>query len=283
MDYELCEFFFFFAGIVAFAIFFLIYRLWWHPWVEKKIKAICEREGYKYYGKKVPGAVNIIRGTPLDQGHSQQIKYGIGWKFRGIDLTIFSWQYTTGGEKSSEVHVFSMALMPVPFRDNARISIRKELWTDRVKNIFGYNDLDFENKEFSDRFYVKARPERFGYDFFHPRMMELFLSADFDNMIVKDGHILLYLPGALGKNITSKLRKGINPFLPWMNWTATMFVKIRALIPLHILKQRGMEEKVAFAIIDDMIFTCPHCSTDMEVPIDGGLFLCPNCERKIEI
>ena len=249
--------------------------------MEKRIKAICKRDGYTYYGEKVPDTVALIKNTNLDQGRRQKVSYGIGRIYEGVEMITFLWQYTTGYGKSSTTYQYRIAQIRIPFRENGRISIRKEVFFDKIRNVFGHNDLDFENKEFSDRFYVRARPERFGYDFFHPRMIDIFISSGFNNMIIKDGRILLYEMGGLGEKITSKLKRGINPFLPWMDRSAGMLVKIKILIPSFLLRREGEEERVSFEVLNDNMILCPACSREVEAAAGVKSAPCPYCGEHV--
>jgi hypothetical protein len=55
--------------------------------------------------------------------------------------------------------------------------IRRENLFDKVAGFLGFDDIDFESAEFSDRFIVKSRDKRFAYDVLHPRMMEFLLDG----------------------------------------------------------------------------------------------------------
>ena len=50
----------------------------WRFWADKKLKEYCERSGFIFYGKNIPHAWNMMKGSALDRGHSQKMFYGIG-------------------------------------------------------------------------------------------------------------------------------------------------------------------------------------------------------------
>lgn len=54
--------------------------------------------------------------------------------------------------------------------------IRPEDFSDKIANAAGFQDIDFESKEFNRRFLVESADKRFAYDIIHPQMIEFLLS-----------------------------------------------------------------------------------------------------------
>lgn len=92
----------------------------------------------------------------------------------------FHYQTTSSNGKSTttHTHLFSYLILELPFVRVPDLLIRREGMFDSIKNLFGFDDIDFESAEFSRRFFVKSSDKRFAYDVIHPGMMEFLLAGD---------------------------------------------------------------------------------------------------------
>lgn len=61
-----------------------------------------------------------------------------------------------------------------------------------MKNLFGFDDIDFESVEFSRKFFVKSPDKRFAYDVIHPAMMEFLLASDPPSLDVEQNRCCLF-------------------------------------------------------------------------------------------
>ena len=96
----------------------------------------------------------------------------------------------TGKNRRTTTYRFSYLIAHPPWQTPALL-IRPEGVFDKIKGVFGFDDIDFESAEFSRKFYVKSSDKRFAYDVLHPRMME-FLLAERPPMIdIEDGALCL--------------------------------------------------------------------------------------------
>ena len=90
--------------------------------------------------------------------------------------------YTTtsgsGKNQSTTTHNLSYVLVHTPYAAAPMLRIRKEHMFDRMASFMGFDDIDFESAEFSDKFHVKSEDKRFAYDVIHPRMMEFLLDGN---------------------------------------------------------------------------------------------------------
>ena len=82
---------------------------------------------------------------------------------------------------------FSYALIETPFRGAPDLFIRREGFVDRLQGVLGFDDIDFESAEFSDRFHVTSSDKRFAYRVIGPRMMEFLLEGDPPTIEFRDG------------------------------------------------------------------------------------------------
>ncbi len=268
----------------------IIAGLLWKRWTDKKLGEMCAGKGWTYYGNNVPNGRAMIKGTSLDRGHSQKLYYGIGRDHHGIHQTTFQWQFTTGGGKHQTTHHYKVALMPMDFRENGYIFIRRESLLDKMGGVFGFNDLDFEHQAFSDKYYVRAKPEKFGYNFFNPRMIEFFMKYNAFDMVVKNNTVMLYMTGSMGGMSTVfSLRKGKNPFTKWMESSGNFLVNIKRRVPKFMKRK---EAKVVGVVKDEKApivgkpfisgkkmvpVVCPNCAVEFKYPHGSKSVTCPEC------
>lgn len=95
------------------------------------------------------------------------------------------------GRTTTHHHHFSYLLMELPCPGVPELSIRPEGMFDKVGAFFGFDDIDFESSEFSNKFHVKSDDKRFAYDIVHPQMMEFLLATRGPTLVLCEGHALL--------------------------------------------------------------------------------------------
>jgi len=57
------------------------------------------------------------------------------------------------------------------------LAVRPEGFTDKVKAMFGFADIEFESAEFNRRFHVKCSDKKFAFDVFHARAQEWLMAS----------------------------------------------------------------------------------------------------------
>jgi hypothetical protein len=124
--------------------------------------------------------------TVFQQGHS---RYAYNTLRGGVDIAGPPWRLqlgdyhyavtqSNGKTTSTSHHHFSYVIVDTPFLGAPPLAIRREGLFDKLGGFFGFDDIDFESAQFSDRFCVKSSDKRFAYDVIHPRMMEFLLDGD---------------------------------------------------------------------------------------------------------
>ena len=83
-----------------------------------------------------------------------------------------------GTTTRTDHHYLSYVITETPYLGAPELFIRREGFFDKIAGFLGFDDIDFESAEFSDRFIVKSKDKRFAYDVIHPRMMEFLLDGD---------------------------------------------------------------------------------------------------------
>jgi hypothetical protein len=126
-------------------------------------------------------AYNTIRGR-LDAFHGS------------VSVVMGDYSYVetqgSGENKRNVTRRFSYAMVVLPF-DTPSVSLRTETFLDRFAGALGFDDIDFESAEFSERFHVKASDRRFAYDLIHPRMMEHLLAATYPGFVLDSGLLVM--------------------------------------------------------------------------------------------
>lgn len=110
----------------------------------------------------------------LRRGHSR-IAYNLVWgPYHNRHLTVFDYRYKTGSGKHQQTHRFTGAMInagiTMPY-----LAIRREHFFDKVAEFAGFDDIDFEWKEFSDAFHVKSNDKKFAYDVVNSSSMEFLM------------------------------------------------------------------------------------------------------------
>lgn len=114
--------------------------------------------------------------TLLERGHSRRCGCLIRGNLEGLPLNLFDYRYVTGHGKNRTTHRYAVAVLVLPFPVRA-LRIRPENAFDKVGELFGAEDINFESAEFSRRFHVAAADRKWAYDIIHARMMEYLLAA----------------------------------------------------------------------------------------------------------
>lgn len=73
------------------------------------------------------------------------------------------------------------------------LAVRPEGFSDKVKAMFGFPDIEFESAEFNRRFHVRCDDKKFAYDVFHARAQEWLMTSDWRVFELADG--VLMVPG----------------------------------------------------------------------------------------
>lgn len=100
-----------------------------------------------------------------------------GDKF-GNRIELFDYLYTinvTGPETYKETHKCSICLI-ITKHNFKNLLIRPEDLSDKIASAVGFQDINFESKEFNRRFRIQASDKKFAYDIIHPQMIEFLLS-----------------------------------------------------------------------------------------------------------
>jgi hypothetical protein len=111
----------------------------------------CLRKGRDRY------AYNVMYGALTDR------------VFLGCD-----YHYVTGHGRHRRDHDFSLVIVKSPILLKPLI-VRPENFLDKLAEVAGFDDIDFEFAEFNKKFYVKSPDKKWAYDIINAKMMEFLL------------------------------------------------------------------------------------------------------------
>lgn len=133
----------------------------------------------------------------FNEGHSRKAYNVIGGKKENCAVDIFDYVYVTGAGKNRQTHYYSVCILIIPQRFKS-LYIRRENFFDKIAGVIGFDDIDFESKEFSSKYYVKSDDKKFAYDIIHPQMMEFLLRTPQVPFIeINSRHLAFYVGGKI--------------------------------------------------------------------------------------
>lgn len=173
----------------------------------------------------------------------------------------------------TELYTFS--LIEDHFKRDIELSVKPEKLADKLMAGAGQNDLDFENKKFSDKYFVEGKPESFAYSFFNPRMMELFLEEELDGIVITNGNVVLYNHREMINqfNAASRYIFKIEPSLEWIQKVPEVFKKIDKNVPKFLNR----------TLPPILTLECPKCKYEFKVEKGQKKIKCPECWTEGEL
>lgn len=179
---------------IGFAVFFIailvlaILQSWQR---EKEMREWGEKNGLRYSKKDSRLDDEFPLFSCLRRGHSRYGKHILTGALRNYPVCAFDYHYTTGSGKNKQHHSFS-ALMINTGLPLKPLFIRTENLFDKVTELAGFDDIDFESAEFSREFYVKSPDKRWAYDVLHQKTMEFLLLAPRFTLEFQGPYVMAY-------------------------------------------------------------------------------------------
>jgi hypothetical protein len=109
----------------------------------------------------------------------------------GFDYHYETHSTNSKGQRQTHHHYLSALVVDagLPLKP---LSIRPEGLLDKVTEFVGFEDIDFESAEFSQKFFVKAPDRRWAYDVLHQKTMELMLAYPRFHIDFQGSQIMAY-------------------------------------------------------------------------------------------
>lgn len=149
---------------------------------KEALAAFAAQHGWQFMGDKQREMESRYPAFSCLQQGDDRYAYNI---FEGLagerSICGFDYHYETHstdskGRRQTHNHYFSAIVMYVPVTLKP-LFIRPEGFFDKVAELFGFDDIDFESAEFSRKFCVKAEDRRWAFDVVHQATMEFLLTA----------------------------------------------------------------------------------------------------------
>ena len=280
------------AGLMLVLVIVSIILFWkFKKKAELTVKEYAQKKGYEYIGNMYATLKPLLKHTPLTRGGNEKALYGVKHGGAKDAVTTCLWEFAVSQGRHTETLWYMIAMKPIRLKTQGWVILRKEDFGDKIKSALGKNDLDFENKEFSDYFFVNASPEKLGYQFFHPRMIEYFLQNRQYGMFLYYDVILIYkrvtTPGLM--DIFTYMRSGFTPIIDWMETMKVTIREVEEHIPgfLTYLEARNLDEEDEIAKIasseGSVQVECPECSFKFNVAESAKKLRCPECGAEGEV
>lgn len=172
----------------------------------EELRAFAAQRGWQFDASSIsPRDLPFMSpfGT-FEQGHSQlaynTLRGAIAIGERRWPVVAGDFQYKTtsgsGKNRRTTTHRLSYLIVETPYLGAPELFVRREHFLDRFAGFMGFDDIDFESNEFSERFHVKSGDKRFAYAVIQPRMMEFLLAGETPSIEFRRGYCLFERSGS---------------------------------------------------------------------------------------
>ena len=168
---------FIFVLFILFALVVVIFGLLNAEKRRKELAAVAARLGLQYSRSDPFSLPDRYRHMlAFGAGHSRKAYNTMHGRLDGCDTVVTDYRYTTGSGKNSHTYHRTYCLLYTG-KSFHNLQVRPENFMDKIAGWVGFDDIDFEYKEFNDAFYVRCNDKKFAYDIIHPKMMEYLLKC----------------------------------------------------------------------------------------------------------
>lgn len=169
-----------FGGFIALAVVLFIVSAHQARKRREALAALAAQLGFNFSpdpGDEVFSQYEGMGLVPFGQGRSRRASNLLFGQRNGLFWEFFDYQYTTGSGKNRHTHRYAIAAAKAPLAFPPT-RIRPEGMFDKLKGLFGFEDINFESEEFSRRYHVSCAERQRPFDLVHPRMIEFLLNVE---------------------------------------------------------------------------------------------------------
>lgn len=159
----------------------IIGGLIWAAHVERKrkesLQQLAQELGMSFADVLSDHDQGVLIGFALGQrGHSRKHFNAMTADSGELRMVVFDYAYTIGGGKNKQRHTQSVVLLTCPSLYLPAFSLAPETFLDRMAEMLGYKDIDFDDdEEFSRRYLLKGPDEAAIRDYFTRERRQAFL------------------------------------------------------------------------------------------------------------
>jgi hypothetical protein len=144
----------------------------------------------------------------LCQGNNRYAFNILSGVYRGSHVQVFDYHYETQsrdskGRTTTHHHYFSFFILLLDYR-LPELLISREGWVSKFVQFLGFDDIDFESAEFSQKFLVKSPNKKFAYDICHSQMIEYLLANSDLNIEIEHNCYTLFFGSQLEPELIQK-------------------------------------------------------------------------------
>ena len=184
----------------------------------QRMSDVAITHGLSFSAKDPFHMPNTVPLAFFDRGHSRKVSNVMyGRTAEGRDRRAFDYQYTTGSGKNRQVHTFSCGLISTG-ATWPQLTLGPEGFFERVMDVVGGADIQFESEEFNREWEVRSPDPRFASALIDPEMMLFLMEKAQGARIEVQGPWILFSgerrdPESLPQSIASAeaFREGISP------------------------------------------------------------------------
>lgn len=147
----------------------------------ERLRLVAEKHGWEFNENDsfIPGSSRSHFST-FNHGRCSirnTMRTSLKVNGQSLDTVLGDCEYTSSRRGINLDYRKSFILVSFPYQFMERAMIRPEKVLDRIAGGFGFDDIDFESKQFSDAFYVAGSDKRLIYEIVSPRMMDFLLKS----------------------------------------------------------------------------------------------------------
>jgi len=189
----------------------------------KAMSAIAEKLHLSFYRGKERGIIR--KYSFINKFHRGRNKYAsnsLYGQYRGHEVNVFDYHYTTGHGKNRKHHRLSFFLIEIPVVFPELTIVPEDVFS-KIGQAIGYDDIDFESHEFSRKFCVRSKDKKFAYDFCNAKMIDYLLSNNELSIEVENNVLAIYFNRRLAPE---HIEKNLNHL-----------IEIRSLMPDYLFNR----------------------------------------------
>ena len=161
------------------------------------LQEIATALGFSFESKADMKTIGLADGLHLfNQGHNKRLRNVMHRLSDGVQMTIYDYQYTTGGGQSSHTHIQTVFQFQSERLKLPGFTLCPEHVFHKIGKAFGYQDIDFEAfPEFSSKYLLRGKDEDDIRKLFNQELIAQFEKGDKLSVEASGNIIICYRSG----------------------------------------------------------------------------------------
>ncbi len=122
------------------------------------LRSVAVRMGFRFSEQgDLPAPVAL---PIFERGHGRKVHNSLAGETAGRPVVVTDYRYRTGGGKNQQTHLHTIVVFPQGAQGLPDFELGPENVLHRIGQLFGYQDLDFDDdEEFSKRYLLRGEDE----------------------------------------------------------------------------------------------------------------------------